>query len=102
PSTAHLDVLSFPTRRSSDLGQLPTWRARLVLVMLLAGFAALAGRALYLQGLSTEFLQQQGERRYERTLTLSATRGKILDRNGVVVRNSTRLNSSHVKISYAV
>ena len=69
-------------------GQLPTWRARLVLVMLFAGFAALAGRALYLQGLSTEFLQQQGERRYERTLTLSATRGKIVDRNGVVLASS--------------
>jgi cell division protein FtsI (penicillin-binding protein 3) len=69
-------------------GQLPTWRARLVLIMLFVGFATLAGRALFLQGLSTEFLQQQGERRYERTLTLSATRGKILDRNGVVLASS--------------
>ncbi|MVW71781.1 penicillin-binding protein 2 [Bordetella sp. 15P40C-2] len=69
-------------------GQLPTWRARLVLVLLMAGFVVLAGRALYLQGLSTEFLQQQGERRYERTLTLAATRGKILDRNGVVLASS--------------
>lgn len=69
-------------------GQLPTWRARLVQLMLLGGFVVLAGRALYLQGLSTEFLQQQGERRYERTLTLSATRGKILDRNGVVLASS--------------
>ncbi|CAM4055763.1 peptidoglycan D,D-transpeptidase FtsI family protein [Bordetella muralis] len=69
-------------------GQLPTWRARLVLVLLLAAFVVLAGRALYLQGLSTEFLQQQGERRYERTLTLAATRGKILDRNGVVLASS--------------
>jgi len=69
-------------------GQLPTWRARLVLVLLMGAFAVLAGRALYLQGLTTEFLQQQGERRYERTLTLAATRGKILDRNGVVLASS--------------
>lgn len=69
-------------------GQLPTWRARLVVVLLLAAFVVLAGRALYLQVLSTEFLQQQGERRYERTLTLAATRGKILDRNGVVLASS--------------
>lgn len=69
-------------------GQLPTWRARLVLVLLLASFVVLAGRALFLQGLSTEFLQQQGERRYERTLTLAATRGKIFDRNGVVLASS--------------
>src|SRR5690606_22427144 len=68
--------------------QLPTWRARLVLILLSAGFLALVGRALFLQGLSTEFLQQQGERRYERTLTLPATRGKILDRNGVVLASS--------------
>jgi len=68
--------------------QLPTWRARLVLILLSAGFLALIGRALFLQGLSTEFLQQQGERRYERTLTLPATRGKILDRNGVVLASS--------------
>jgi len=69
-------------------GQLPMWRARLVLVLLLASFVVLIGRALYLQVLSTEFLQQQGERRYERTLTLAATRGKILDRNGVVLASS--------------
>ncbi len=69
-------------------GQLPMWRARLVLILLFGGFVLLAGRALFLQGLSTEFLQQQGERRYERTLTLSATRGKILDRNGVVLASS--------------
>ncbi|WP_459616960.1 peptidoglycan D,D-transpeptidase FtsI family protein [Bordetella sp. 2513F-2] len=69
-------------------GQLPMWRARLVLILLFGGFLVLAGRALFLQGLSTEFLQQQGERRYERTLTLAATRGKILDRNGVVLASS--------------
>ena len=69
-------------------GQLPTWRARLVLILLFGGFTVLAGRALFLQGLSTEFLQQQGERRYERTLTLAATRGKITDRNGAVLASS--------------
>ncbi|OZI37756.1 cell division protein [Bordetella genomosp. 10] len=69
-------------------GQLPTWRARLVLILLFCAFGTLAGRALYLQGVSTDFLQQQGERRYERTLTLAATRGKILDRNNVVLASS--------------
>jgi len=69
-------------------GQLPAWRARLVLILLFCGFITLGGRALYLQGVSTDFLQQQGERRYERTLTLSATRGKIMDRNNVVLASS--------------
>lgn len=69
--------------------QMPLWRARLVMILLVLGFAALAGKALYLQGLSNEFLQQQGERRYERTLVLPATRGKIFDRSGTVVMGSS-------------
>jgi len=68
--------------------QLPAWRARALWLTLCLGFAALIARALYLQGLSTEFLQRQGERRYERTLALPAVRGKILDRNGVVLAAS--------------
>ncbi len=67
---------------------LPLWRARLVFILLFLGFAVLAGRALFLQGLSTEFLQQQGERRYERTLTLPAVRGKVTDRHGEVLASS--------------
>ncbi|NYT86257.1 peptidoglycan D,D-transpeptidase FtsI family protein [Pollutimonas harenae] len=69
--------------------QMPLWRSRLVLILLTLGFVALGGKALYLQGLSTEFLQQQGERRYERTLVLPATRGKIFDRSGSVVLASS-------------
>ncbi|TCT09394.1 peptidoglycan D,D-transpeptidase FtsI family protein [Paralcaligenes ureilyticus] len=69
--------------------QMPLWRSRLVLILLMLGFVALAVKALYLQGISTEFLQQQGERRYERTLVLPATRGKIFDRSGVVVLASS-------------
>ncbi|MER1968865.1 penicillin-binding protein 2 [Castellaniella sp. GW247-6E4] len=65
------------------------WRARLVLIMLLLGFVALVGKALYLQILSNEFLQRQGERRYERTLVLPATRGKVFDRSGSVVLASS-------------
>ena len=68
--------------------QFPMWRGRLVLILIGVAFIALAARALYLQGLTTEFLQQQGERRFERTLTLPASRGKILDRNGVVLAAS--------------
>lgn len=69
--------------------QMPLWRSRLVLILLMLGFSALGVKALYLQGLSTEFLQQQGERRYERTLVLPATRGKIFDRSGSVVLASS-------------
>ncbi len=65
--------------------QMPMWRAKLVFLSLMAGFLALFAKALYVQGMDDEFLQAQGERRYERTLVLPATRGKIFDRSGSVV-----------------
>ncbi len=68
--------------------RLPVWRSRVVLFVLFAAFVALAGRALWLQGMSTSFLQKQGEARYARTITLPATRGKITDRNGQVLASS--------------
>jgi cell division protein FtsI (penicillin-binding protein 3) len=37
---------------------------------------------------SKQFLQKQGASRYERTLELPATRGKIFDRNGLVLASS--------------
>ena len=39
-------------------------------------------------GVSTGFLQRQGEARYARTLEIPATRGRITDRNGVVLASS--------------
>lgn len=68
--------------------QLPAWRSKALMFLLFAAFAAVALRALYLQGWSTDFLQKQGESRYQRTLELPATRGKITDRNGVVIASS--------------
>ena len=68
--------------------RLPDWRSRLVLFVLFAAFAALAVRAVWLQGVSNQFLQKQGKSRYERTLELPATRGRILDRNGAVLATS--------------
>lgn len=71
----------------------PMWRGRLLLVLFALGFVVLAGRAIYLQGISHDFLQQQGEKRYEHTLTLHASRGKILDRHGVVLAASIPANA---------
>ena len=67
---------------------LSPFRSRLVLFMLFLAFVGLIVRALWLQGISTDFLQRQGESRYARTLELPATRGKILDRNGHVLASS--------------
>lgn len=71
----------------------PMWRGRLLLILFGVGFLTLAGRAIYLQGITTEFLQQQGEKRYEHTIPLHASRGKILDRHGVVLAASIPANA---------
>jgi len=68
-------------------------RARSILALLLAGFAVLTGRAVYLQGLHDDFLQQQGESRYGRIVEMPATRGMISDRNNEPLAISTPVES---------
>ena len=53
----------------------------------------LIGRSLYLQAINNEFLISKGESRYERTLEVPATRGRIMDRNGDVLAISTPVKS---------
>jgi cell division protein FtsI (penicillin-binding protein 3) len=73
--------------------RLPLWRSRLTLVVLGLAFLALLGRAFYLQGLHDDFLRQKGESRYSRVIDISATRGRILDRNGEPLAISTPVKS---------
>jgi cell division protein FtsI (penicillin-binding protein 3) len=69
--------------------RVPAWRSRLLLLLLFCAFLALAGRALWLQGGgNTSFLQRQGEVRFVRMLEVPATRGRLTDRNGVVLAAS--------------
>ena len=72
---------------------LPGWRARTLLLLLLAGFVVLAGRAVYLQGLNNDFLQKKGDARYGRVIEMSATRGMIIDRNREPLAISTPVES---------
>ena len=64
-------------------------RSRFVVLLLLGSFLVLLGRSFYLQGFQNDFLQKKGESRYERTIEVSATRGRILDRHGDVLAVST-------------
>jgi cell division protein FtsI (penicillin-binding protein 3) len=73
--------------------KLPAWRARLLLGLLLAWLAVLAGRSFYLQSLNHGFLQQKGESRYSRVIDISATRGKIVDRHNEPLAISTPVES---------
>jgi cell division protein FtsI (penicillin-binding protein 3) len=81
------------SRAAQGLVRLPVWRARVMLIMLVAGFAVLAARATYLQAVRTDFLQEKGDARYSRVLEIPATRGRILDRNGEALAVSTPVKS---------
>ncbi len=78
---------------SANLVRLPIWRARIVLATLAAAFALVIGRAAYLQGMKTEFLQEKGEARYSRVIEVPATRGRIADRHGEALAISTPVRS---------
>lgn len=69
--------------------KLPRLRATFLFTLLLALFALLAARSLYLQWIDNEFLQEQGFSRYSRDLEVPAHRGRILDRFGEPLAIST-------------
>ncbi len=73
--------------------KLPGWRATLLFSVLLAGLAGLVGRAVYLQGIHDDFLQEKGNQRYSRVIEVSAHRGMITDRNGEPLAVSTPVES---------
>lgn len=66
----------------------PPWRSKFLVALVGLSFCGLLGRALYVQVIGTEFFQRQGEARYARTLDLPASRGRILDRNGLILASS--------------
>ena len=63
----------------------PVWRSKFIVASIAFGFLLLAGRAAYVQIFNNDFFQHQGEVRYQRTLELPANRGRILDRNGLIL-----------------
>jgi cell division protein FtsI (penicillin-binding protein 3) len=63
----------------------PVWRSKFIVASIAFGFVLLAGRAAYIQIFDNDFFQHQGEVRYQRTLELPANRGRILDRNGLIL-----------------
>ena len=63
----------------------PPWRSRFLVMLVGLGFLALAGRALYVQVIESDFFQKKGEERYASTIQLPASRGRILDRHGQIL-----------------
>ena len=66
----------------------PVWRSKFIVAAIALAFMGLAGRAAYVQVLGNDFFQRQGEVRFARTLELPANRGRILDRNGLILASS--------------
>jgi cell division protein FtsI (penicillin-binding protein 3) len=66
----------------------PVWRSKTVVAVIAIAFIGLAGRAAWVQVFGNAFFQRQGEVRFARTIELPATRGRILDRNGLLLATS--------------
>ena len=66
----------------------PVWRSKFIVAVLALAFAGLAARAAYVQVVGNDFFQRQGEVRFARTLELPANRGRVLDRNGLILASS--------------
>ena len=66
----------------------PVWRSKLIVAAMALAFVGLAVRAAYVQVFENAFYKHQGEVRFARTLTLPANRGRILDRNGLILASS--------------
>jgi len=71
----------------------PVWRSKFIMALLALAFLGLAGRAVYVQVLGNDFFQSQGEKRFTRTIELPANRGRVLDRNGLILASSVLARS---------
>ena len=66
----------------------PPGRSRFVVALVALAFLGLAVRAVWVQVLHADFYQRQGEKRYLHTEDVPAGRGRVLDRNGLLLAGS--------------
>jgi cell division protein FtsI (penicillin-binding protein 3) len=66
----------------------PVWRSKLIVAVIALSFGGLVARAVYIQVINNDFFQHKGQVRFARTLELPANRGRILDRNGLILASS--------------
>lgn len=71
----------------------PLWRGRFVVGVIALAFVGMGARAAYVQVFNNSFFKHQGEVRFARTLELPATRGRVLDRNGLILASSVPVPS---------
>ena len=88
-SRAHASVRSVNYATSPLLAApTPPWRSKLLVALVGCGFAVLLGRAVFVQIVNAPFFLRQGEIRYGHTLELAASRGRVVDRNGLILAAS--------------
>ena len=66
----------------------PLWRSKFIVAAIALGSVGLIARAAYIQVVGNDFFLKQGQVRFGRTLALPANRGRILDRNGLILASS--------------
>jgi len=83
-STRSVQLSSSPLLASKT----PVWRSKFIVAAIALGFMGLVARAAYVQVIANDFFLRQGEVRFARTLSLPANRGRVLDRNGLLLASS--------------
>ena len=66
----------------------PPWRSRFIVAGVALAFIVLAGRAVWVQVLHSDFYQREGEKRFLHAEDVPAGRGNVLDRNGRILAAS--------------
>ncbi|MHB1085733.1 MAG: peptidoglycan D,D-transpeptidase FtsI family protein [Thiobacillus sp.] len=84
--------MNYHSRKLLKLNLAP-WRMVIVGGLLLSGLVLVAGRAFFLQGLNTDYLQGKGDAVANRNLTLPTHRGQVSDRHGQLLAISTPVES---------
>ncbi|GHA72461.1 peptidoglycan synthetase FtsI [Formosimonas limnophila] len=73
---------------TTPVPKLEAWRSSFLLAAIMLAMVVLALWAVWLQLINNDFLQGKGEARYSRLLEISAPRGKIYDRNMVILASN--------------
>ncbi|MGA7178807.1 MAG: penicillin-binding protein 2 [Thiobacillaceae bacterium] len=88
--------MNYSSKRLLKL-HLASWRMALLAGLILCWFAALAVRAVYLQGLNKNFLRGKGDEVSARVLSIPAHRGMVVDRYGKPLAISTPVEALWVR-----
>jgi len=82
----HYQWYAIDWRRNKD--RIPAWRSTAMMLLLTLTCLGMLGRAFWLQVLHKDFYLQKGDKRLLRMQPLIAARGRILDRNGLLLASS--------------